>query len=149
ELVAGDLRGERAAIDNLRKQVLEDLKRLDDKLDQVEEKEREAEHSADQPPRSHPTKPMPKAPGAQDKVDLGISDSETAIMLSNLTPEAAANILEQLALNNKLDKAAKLLADLPDRQAAQILALITDQNLAGQLVEKSKLYKRRRISGKE
>jgi flagellar motility protein MotE (MotC chaperone) len=146
ELVALDIRGERVAIEELRKQMLEELKRLEDKLEQIEQ--RDTEQAEDRQPGSDRLRPMKKHVGEQKKEDLD-NTSDLGLMFGNLTPEAAAKILEQLMMCNKTDRAAELLAELPEREAAKILSILADPNLAAQLVEKSKQLKRSHKSGKE
>lgn len=77
------------------------------------------------PPATKPNEPTdPRAMGAVK----GISES--------MPPDAAARLLEQMARSGKLDAAATLLTKLSPRQAAKILAAISDEQLAQQIFEK-------------
>jgi flagellar motility protein MotE (MotC chaperone) len=77
------------------------------------------------PPVSKPNDTTdPKAVGAVK----GISES--------MAPDAAAKLLEQMARSGKIDTAAVLLTKLSPRQAAKILAAISDEQLSQQIFEK-------------
>jgi len=146
ELVAADIRNERVAIEQVHKQVLEDLKRLDDKLEQLEQKDVEPGEDYQQKTERLPR--MKKAPEVPEKVELG-KQNDLGSMFRNLTPEAAAKVVEQLAVTDKLDQAAELLADVPGRDAAKILSVLPDPNLACRLAEMVKERRRTHPPGKE
>lgn len=65
-----------------------------------------------------------------------------AAMYDTMAPESAAKIVQQMADSGKLDTAVKILAQMKDRQAARVLAELTDVTLAAQLLDKLRLFKR-------
>ncbi len=63
-------------------------------------------------------------------------------MYNSMAPESAAKILQNLADTGKMDTAVKVLGLMQERQAAKVLAELTDAGLAAQLVEKLKGLRR-------
>lgn len=83
----------------------------------------------DTPPPPQPIKPNPDVPDPKTLGTIkGISES--------MAPDAAARIVEQMARGGKLDVAAMLLTKMSPRQAAKVLAAISDEQLSQQVFEK-------------
>jgi flagellar motility protein MotE (MotC chaperone) len=136
ELVYQDIKGERAALDELRKQVSDELKAVEDKMAAVEHKKVESEQ-----------KVLDKTAEltALEKKRVELADVEQnnvkrmAEMYDNMDADSAARILQQLADSAKLDTAVKVLGLMKERQAAKVLAAMPpDSGLAAQLLERLK-----------
>lgn len=83
----------------------------------------------DTPPPPPPSKPNPDVPDPKALGTIkGISES--------MPPDAAAKIVEQMVRGGKLDTAALLLTKMSPRQAAKVLAAISDEQLSQQVFEK-------------
>jgi flagellar motility protein MotE (MotC chaperone) len=63
-------------------------------------------------------------------------------MYNSMAPESAAKILQNMADTGKMETAVKVLGLMQERQAAKVLAELTDAGLAAQLVEKLKGLRR-------
>ena len=59
-----------------------------------------------------------------------------AAMYDAMTPEAAAPIIKQMADTGRLEMAAKILAQMKERNAARVLEAMGDPALALQVLEK-------------
>ncbi len=136
ELVYQDIKGERNALDELRKQVSDELKAVEEKMVAVERKKAESEQ-----------KMVDKTAEltALEKKRVELVDVEQgnvkrmAEMYDNMDAESAARILQQLADTAKLDTAVKVLGLMKERQAAKVLAAMPpDSGLAAQLLERLK-----------
>jgi len=133
DLIYQDIRAERGAIEALRKQILEELKKTPQAAPVV----------TPTPPKAAPTSPPNR--GREQKSDellptpkrLGKEDGKNAAPTSR--EELAGNaamLLEKLASSGKMDAAVKLLAGLPQKQAAKVLSDLTDPDLASRLLAK-------------
>ena len=139
EVLLQDIRSEREVIDNLRKQVNLEMKLLSDKSAELDNKfarlDRERELT------------NKKIDEAQKRV-IDITQNEEknflklAEMYNAMPPENAAKIMQQLADTGKLETAVKVLSQMKETKAAKVLAEMTDQGLAAQLVEKMRGVKR-------
>jgi flagellar motility protein MotE (MotC chaperone) len=136
ELVYQDIKGERSALDELRKQVSEELKAVEEKMTVVERKHVESEQKIQD--KSAEISALEKK-----RVELGNVEQNNikrmAEMYDNMDAESAARILQQLADSAKLDTAVKVLGLMKERQAAKVLAAMPpDSGLAAQLLERLK-----------
>jgi len=133
DLIFQDIRAERGAIEDLRKQILEELTKAPPVAPVV----------TPAPPKAAPTSPPNR--GREQKSDellpapkrLGKEDGKNAATTAK--EELAGNaavLLEKLASSGKMDAAVKLLAGLPQKQAAKVLSDLTDPDLASRLLEK-------------
>jgi flagellar motility protein MotE (MotC chaperone) len=140
ELVYEDIRGERGAVDALRKQLNDEVKAIEQRMSAVERVQADSVHKV-----SELQKNLVELEGAEQTNIKKMAD-----MYDSMDPEAAAKILEQLANTAKMDTAVKLLAQMKERQAAKVLAALpADSGLAAQLLEKLKGYKRSTASAQK
>jgi len=139
ELLLQDIRSEREVIDNLRKQVNVEMKLLTDKSTELDNKFAQLDRERELTNK--------KIDEAQKRV-IDISQNEEknflklAEMYNAMPPENAAKILQQLADTGKLETAVKVLSQMKETKAAKVLAEMTDQGLAAQMVEKMRGVKR-------
>jgi flagellar motility protein MotE (MotC chaperone) len=133
ELIYQDIRGERNVLDELRKQVGDEMKALNVKLDSVDHKFTELDQKRQSVEKS-------TADAQKQRTDFDTSERKNidkmATMYDSMAPESAARILQQMADGGKLDTAVKVLAQMKERQAAKVLAELSDASLAAQLLEK-------------
>lgn len=133
EIVLEDVRGERAVLDGLRKEFGEEMKRLTEKQDTVARKARGLEEQ-----KEAATKLLSEMRGRQ--IELEKSESGNLNRMASISdvmpPEKAAAILKQLAESGQTETAVKLLGQMKERRAAQVLAEMTDVTLAAQLLDK-------------
>jgi flagellar motility protein MotE (MotC chaperone) len=139
EMIYQDIRTERNVLDELRKQVGDEMKALNDRSASVERKVGELDTQ-----RQAATKTLADIQKRQMDIDGSERKNidKMASMYDSMAPEAAARILQQLADNGKLDTAVKLLSQMKERQAAKVLAEFGDASLAAQLLEKMRSIKR-------
>jgi flagellar motility protein MotE (MotC chaperone) len=139
ELIYQDIRGERNVLDELRKQVGDEMKALNDKLLSVDRKFGDLEQQ-----RQSATKTL--ADVQKRQIDLEGTERKNidkmATTFGSMSPDAAARILQQMADSGQLSTAVKLLAQMKEREAAKVLTEIPDSALAAQLVEKMRGIKR-------
>jgi flagellar motility protein MotE (MotC chaperone) len=139
ELIYQDIRGERNVLDELRKQVADEMKALNDKLVSMDRKAGDFEQQ-----RQSMAKSMAEIKKGQ--IDLDGSERKNidriATTFDSMAPEAAARILQQMSDNGQLNTAVKLLGQMKERQAAKVLAELTDASLAAQMLEKMRGLKR-------
>jgi flagellar motility protein MotE (MotC chaperone) len=139
ELVHQDIRGERAAVDELRKQVAEELNAVKELQAQLKKKEGEVDEQ--QQKTAAEIKEMEQRGTKLEMVETS-NVQKMAEMINNMPAESAARILQQMADSGKMDTAVKLMGQMKERQAAKILAEFSDPSLAAQLLEKLKDLKR-------
>lgn len=132
ELLQEDIRGERTAIDELRKQVAEEMKAAQEQLAGAERARAELQAER-QKMDGHATQ-------MQDQEKDNIK--KMGSMYDSMAPESAAKILQQMTETGKMDTAVKLLSVMKERQAAKVLAEMADPSLAAQLSEKLRGVKR-------
>ncbi len=137
DLVYQDIRAERNAIEELRKEISEELKKAPKTVPIDSDK---AKASAS-PPSGHKhgneellPQPQPEDEGDADKI---------AKIIASGPPETTARLIKELAAKGKTTLAVKLFADLPDKQAAKVLTSLADPALAAELLERMKDYKGR------
>lgn len=144
ELVYQDIRGERGAIDELRKQVTEELKAVQGKMSDVERERAKAEEKRQETDQkvSEMQKNLFELEGVErDNI------RKMAETFDSMAPESAAKILQSLADTARMDTAVKVLGQMKERQAAKVLAELSTTTpdgaaLAAQLLEKLKGFKR-------
>ena len=139
DLIHQDIRGERAAVDELRKQVAEELNAVKELQAQLKKKEGEVDEQ--QQKTAADIKDMEQR-GTKIEIVENTNVLKMAEMINNMPAESAARILQQMADSGKMDTAVKLMGQMKERQAAKILAEFSDPSLAAQLLEKLKDLKR-------
>jgi flagellar motility protein MotE (MotC chaperone) len=132
ELVYEDIRSERAAIDELRNQVSDELKAVEEQLAAAERDRAELDLK------------QQTIDGRVTQMDDQEKDNIKKMggMYDSMAPESAAKILQQMTDSGNMDTAVKLLGVMKERQAAKVLAEMQDATLAAQLSEKLKGLKR-------
>ena len=134
EIIYQDLRAERAAVDELRKQCNDELKALADKLDSLDRKAGDVDHQR---------KEIVGKIDDFEKRKLQFANTEqkkTFDRLGNvydtMDPDAAARLLQHMADTGSIDTAVKILTVMHERQASKVLAAFPDKTTAVQLVDK-------------
>jgi flagellar motility protein MotE (MotC chaperone) len=127
ELVARDLNAERQALDDLYRQVNAATKAAAARAAEAEDKAAVVPAKGTAPSAADPD------PGA-DKKQL----AQLSRVYAAMSPEAAAPIFRQMADGGGLDRAAQIIAGMPDRNAAQLLDRISqgDAGLATQITDR-------------
>jgi flagellar motility protein MotE (MotC chaperone) len=131
ELIYQDIRTERSAIEDLRRQAADELRLVDQKIAAVQQKRETSDPAPIPPPRA-----TAESTSISQEVTAAEQDNfrKMGDLLGGMAADSAAKILKQLSERGKLDTAAKLLANMSERQAAKVLSEIADLALAGQLV---------------
>jgi flagellar motility protein MotE (MotC chaperone) len=135
ELVVADIRNEQKKIDELRKQLSEELKAVGGKMEAVERRASET--------RAQGEKLTEQAKDLKRSL-LDVSEAEKrrvkqmATMYDAMDAEAAAQTFQQMVDVGKLDMAVKILAHMRERQAARVLAQLPDNAVAVQLLDRRK-----------
>jgi len=141
DLVYRDIKEERTAIEELRKQITEEIKKAP-KPSAVAEHQQTKVMTPASPNEKHAHGPEellpPPKPEKPDTDNMRIA----AKILENEPPELTARLFEKLAATGKTATAVKLLADLPEKQAAKVLASMDDSRLAAELLERARDSKR-------
>lgn len=139
DLIVQDLRGERAALDDLRKQVKNELESLNDALNGLEK-----QRSGLDQERNKVAQTVKKMEGRVVELQKEEHDNlkKMGSMYNTMAPESAARILQSMADTGKMETAVKVLGLMQERQAAKVLAEMSDTALAGQLLEKLKGLRR-------
>jgi flagellar motility protein MotE (MotC chaperone) len=139
ELIQEDIRGERSALDELRTQIQSEMAALNEALQGVEKQRGTLEEE-----RQKISKTTQEMEGRVVQLQKDEQDNlkKMSGMYNSMSPESAAKILQNLADTGKMDTAVKVLGLMQERQAAKVLAELTDAGLAAQLVEKLKGLRR-------
>lgn len=139
EVIYQDIRGERSVLDELRKQVSDEMRALGEKMASADNRFGELERQRQQAAKTlaDVQKRQVEFDGSERK-----NIDKMASMYDSMQPDSAARILQQLADSGKLDTAVKLLSQMKERQAAKVLAELSDATLAAQLLEKMRGVKR-------
>jgi flagellar motility protein MotE (MotC chaperone) len=145
EMVFKDIRGERAVVDELRKQVFDELKGVEKQMAAVrqeftkldEEKQRVEQRVADLEGR------VVELQGVEH---TNIKKMAEAYGL--MEAEKAAKIIVDMVENGKTDTAIKIIGLMTQRQAAKLFAELP-QHLAGDLMEKLKGFKPEKPAAKK
>jgi flagellar motility protein MotE (MotC chaperone) len=139
ELIQEDIRGERTALDELRSQIKSELEALNEAVDGVEKQRSSLDEERQKVGKT--TQEM-EAKIVQLQKEEQDNLKKMSGMYNSMSPEVAAKILQNLADTGKMDTAVKVLGQMQERQAAKVLAELTDAGLAAQLVEKLKSLRR-------
>jgi flagellar motility protein MotE (MotC chaperone) len=135
ELICQDIRGERVAMDDLRKQLNEDLKGMTERIEALERKAGDVDQKRKQ--LSDQNKEL-------NQSMVRVEDSEKAsikrlaTVYDSMDADSAAQHLQQMADTGKMDTAVKILSAMRERQAAKVLAQFPDRTTVVQLLEKMK-----------
>lgn len=139
ELVIEHIRSERTAIDDLRGQLEAALKGAEDHMSEVQRQRAELDIK-------------------QQNIDGRVTEMQghekdnikkMASMYDSMAAESAAKIIQHMADGGTMDTAVKLLSSMKERQAAKVLAEMSDPSLAAQLSERLKDLKHLRPAPKE
>ena len=139
ELIQEDIRGERVALDELRTQIKNELEALNEAVEGIEKQRGSLDEERQKVSKN--TQEM-EARIVQLQKEEQDNLKKMSGMYNSMAPEVAARILQNLADTGKMDTAAKILGQMQERQAAKVLAELTDAGLAAQLVEKLKGLRR-------
>jgi flagellar motility protein MotE (MotC chaperone) len=139
EMVIEDIRSERAAIDELRRQLDDILKVGEEQMADVERRRTELEI------KQQNIDGRVTEMAGQEKDNI----KKMGSVYDNMAPESAAKIIQQMADSGTMDTAVKLLAVMKERQAAKVLAEMPDPSLAAQLSERLKDLKRPAATAKK
>lgn len=139
ELIQEDIRGERTALDELRTQVKNEMEALNEAIQGVEKQRSSLDEE-----RQKITKNTQEMESRVLQLQKEEQDNlkKMSGMYNSMSPENAAKILQSLADTGKMDTAVKVLGLMQDRQAAKVLAELSDAGLAAQLIEKLKGLRR-------
>lgn len=143
ELIQEDIRGERTSLDELRTQVKNEMEALNEALQGVEKQRGSLDEERQK--ISKTTQEM-EAKIVQMQKEEQDNLKKMSGMYNSMSPDSAAKILQNLADTGKMDTAVKVLGQMQERQAAKVLAELTDAGLAAQLVEKLKSLRRVPVS---
>lgn len=139
ELIQEDIRGERTALDELRTQIKSEMESLNEAVDSMEKQRGNLDEERQKISKN--TLDM-EARIVQLQKEEQDNLKKMSGMYNSMAPEIAARILQNLADTGKMDTAVKVLGQMQERQAAKVLAELTDAGLAAQLVEKLKGLRR-------
>jgi flagellar motility protein MotE (MotC chaperone) len=139
ETIYQDIRGERNVLDELRKQVADEMKALNEKMVSVDRRAGDVDQK-DQAFAKRVSE-QKKSQTEIDNVELKNID-KISEMYNSMAPDAAARILQQMADSGQMNTAVKILSKMKERQAAKVLAELPDATLAAQLLEKMRGVKR-------
>ncbi|MEZ6064736.1 MAG: hypothetical protein R3B90_03285 [Planctomycetaceae bacterium] len=134
-----DLESERAAIDGLRAKIQSQLEAADAALVKIEAAR--AQFADEQKQASE------KALNSQAS-QIQIDDQEranlkqSATWLQSMEPSKAAEVIREMANDGRMDNAVKLLAQLEDRDVAQILSALDDAAIVDELIDRFQDLKR-------
>lgn len=139
ELIFENIRTERAAIDEKRKEVSNLMKAVQEKMATLDTKVNEL---ADQ--RQQTSKEATELKKNQTDYNGLEKDriKQVASMYDSMEPASAAKILQTLADTGNMETAVKILGTMRERQAAKVLSELTDPGLAAQLLDKLKGLKK-------
>lgn len=144
ELIQQDLHGERAAIDDLQKQVKKELESVHAALAEMEKQGASVKNDQGK---------VNKAAQDLESQSLRLQKEEQdnlkkmSLMYNNMPPESAAKIMRSLADTGKMDTAVKVLGMMQEKQAAKVLAELGDAGLAVQMLERLKGLRKPGASG--
>ncbi|MCS7271043.1 MAG: hypothetical protein NZ703_08155 [Gemmataceae bacterium] len=124
QIVLRDLQEERERFDALVRQLGNEIKSVTKRLEQLSALEAEAGRKRQEP----------------DENDRKNVD-RLAAMFDSMEGEAAASVIKQMADSGRMELAARILAQMKERNAARILTEMNDPALATQLVERVRAIK--------
>lgn len=138
EVVAADLNDQMRQYDTLMKKVGVEMKVLFAKQDQIDAKAAEVKQVEDRTAASIAAEEKSRTEmEAEERANI----ARIASLLDQMEAEAAAQVIQQLADGGKTDTAVKVMAQMKERTAAQVLTAITDPSLLPVLVEKLRTLK--------
>ncbi len=123
QIVLQDLQEQRERFDELVRQVAQEVKAVTKSLDQLAALENQVKKKQE-----------------TDEFDRKNID-RLATMFDSMDGPAAAPIIKQMADSGRLELAARILAQMKERNAARVLAELNDHALAVQLVERVRALK--------
>jgi flagellar motility protein MotE (MotC chaperone) len=133
DLIFKDIRDERAAVDELRKQLQDEVRTAHELAESVEQKSTQLDQQ-----RTEAERQMLEL--KRTMTDFETTELERVKQLAGIydtmPADSAAKILETLANAGNMEIAVKILGTMKDRQAAKVLAEMRDPGLAAQLLEK-------------
>ena len=148
DLIRQDIRNERLAMEGLRRQVEDEVGRLDEKLKQID-----PAIPGPVPPKESAPAPEASVGGKKAKDSEVRGTKKASGIFKEMPAESAATVAEQMVKQGKLDEVVALLKEIPEKKAAAILAAIHDPATATQLAtrftqpkERSKRRTKRRKS---
>ena len=133
DLISQDIRSERTAMDELRKQLNEELKGLTEKIESLEHKANDVDQK-----RKQLSDQNKELNNSMLRVESSEKDNikRLAAVYDSMDADAAAQHLQQMADTGKIETAAKILTAMRERQAAKVLAQFPDHTTVVQLLEK-------------
>lgn len=132
EMVYQDMKGERSWQEDMRKQISEELDKVNKKLEEFNRGKELEEQKKSNTSRELDQRKKDGLPDMNDPAYI----KKQAQVVENMSPEGAARFIEQLATTNKLDIAGKILGQMRERQAAKVLESVSDPYLATTLAER-------------
>lgn len=139
EVIYQDMRNERKALDQMREEIASELKGLTDALDKLERKAGDLNKQKQK--ISEQAKEIKQSIFEMEGVEQK-RVKQMATMYDSMDPETAGEILQQMADSGKLDMAVKILSTMQERQAARVLAQMSDRGTVVQMLDKLKGLKR-------
>jgi flagellar motility protein MotE (MotC chaperone) len=132
EVISQDIHLEKAAMDELRKQLNEEFRGLTERIESLERKAGEANQKRKQ--LSDQNRELKES-------QLRVEDSEKAsikrlAVYDSMDADAAAQHLQQMADTGKIETAVKILNSMRERQAAKVLAQFPGHTTVVQLLDK-------------
>jgi flagellar motility protein MotE (MotC chaperone) len=139
DLIFQDIRSEGAAVDELRKQVDAEMKVLQQKLEALEKKAADVDNR-----RQKASAEVKELKSTLSEVQNVEKDrvKQISSIYDTMEPESAAEILQTMVDTGKMDTAVKILSTMRERQAARVLAQLTDRTSVVQMLEKLKGLRR-------
>lgn len=128
ELVIETIRSERAAIDELKAELEAAIKAGEEHMAEVQRRRTELDIKQ----QNIDGRVTEMAGNEKDNL------KKMASVYDNMSAESAAKIIQHMADSGTMDTAVKLLAVMKERQAAKVLAEMSDPSLAAQLSERLK-----------
>lgn len=135
DLIYQDIRSEHRALEEIRKQVAEELKLLQDKLAGLEVKA--GENRQEFKKLTKKAEEISSSLVEVQKVEAG-RIKQIGSAYDTMEPEAAAQMMQEMVEKGKLDTAVKILGSMKDRQMARVLAAFTEPSVAVQLLDRLK-----------
>jgi len=139
ELIHQDLKDERKKLDELRLQIGEELKALNEKIDALERKAGDMD------------KEKKKLSDKAEEIKQGLVEIDSveqkrvrqmAAMYDTMEAETAAGILQEMADTGKMDMAVKILSSMQERQSARVLAQMEDRATVVQILDRLRSLKK-------
>jgi flagellar motility protein MotE (MotC chaperone) len=135
ELIYQDIRNEHRALDEIRKQLAEEMKLLQDKVAGLEVKS--SENKQEMKKLSKKAEEISSSLVEVQKVEEGRL-KQIGSAYDTMDPEAAAQMMQEMVEKGKLDTAVKILGSMKDRQMARVLAAFGEPSIAVQLLDRLK-----------